>query len=157
MSSKNIKTKEEIIEILNLNCIPYNIIKCCDCETFCIPLCDDPNYCRNTAIIVQTANKDICKVHPCEILYIAIENRRSVLYLSDKKIETSYPLIYWKGILDEKVFMQPHYSYIVNLNYVDEVTKDFVKIKCAGKEYSVYTSARKITAFKRAMLKLQKK
>ncbi|MBR3768192.1 MAG: LytTR family transcriptional regulator DNA-binding domain-containing protein [Clostridia bacterium] len=151
-----IKTKEEVIELLNKNGISYNETKCYGCEKICISFCDDKNYCYNSAITVQTCNKDICKVSPHEILYIAIENRKSVLYMSDGKIETNYSIDYWKNVLDEKVFAQPHYSYIVNLNYVDEVTKEFVKIKFADKEYSVYTSSRKIGLFKKALLKLKK-
>ncbi|MBQ4572703.1 MAG: LytTR family transcriptional regulator DNA-binding domain-containing protein [Clostridia bacterium] len=56
---------------------------------------------------------------------------------------------YWKEVLDEKSFAQPHYSYIVNLHYMEEVTKDFVALKCGEDEYKVYTSMRKIGAFKK--------
>ena len=61
---------------------------------------------------------------------------------------------HWKEVLDEKSFDQPHYSYIVNLHYVEEVTKDFVTLRCGENEYKVYTSLRKIGAFKKAVLEL---
>ncbi len=77
--------------------------------------------------------------------------------MTDKKIETHYPIDYWKEKLNGDVFIQPHYSYIVNLNYVDEVTKDFVKIKSGDKEYSVYTSSRKIGAFRKTFLKFSER
>lgn len=145
------KTKAEIIEILDANGMDYRMTVCDGYERICIPLSDEVNC--NTAIIVQTCNKDVlCKVYLNEILFIAIENRKSVLYLTDKKIETHYSIDYWKEKLDEAVFVQPHYSYIVNLNYVDEVTKDFVKIKNGVQEHSVYTSSRKISAFRKAFL-----
>jgi len=66
-------------------------------------------------------------------------------------------LEYWKGILDPEAFAQPHHSFIVNLNYVDEVTKEFVKVKYYDKEYSVYTSSRKIGSFKKAFLKFKER
>lgn len=72
-----------------------------------------------------------------------------MLCLTDKKIETYYSIDFWKEKLDRRIFVQPHYSYIVNLNYVDKVTEDFVKIKYGDKECSVYTSSRKIGAFKK--------
>ena len=72
---------------------------------------------------MQASNKDIFKVYPHGILCIAIEDRKSVLYLTNRKIETNYHLDHWKGLLDLKIFAQPHHSFIVNLNYVDEVTK----------------------------------
>ena len=105
---------------------------------------------------MQTSNKDVCRIYPHKILYIAIEDRKSVLYLTDRKIETNYRLNHWKGILDLKTFAQPHHSFIVNLNYVDEVTKEWVKVKCCDREYLVYTSSRKISKFKKAMIELSR-
>lgn len=153
---KQIKTKDEIIEMLDANGIDYNITKCNDCERICISLCDDTNCSCSSAITIQTCNKDICRFYPHEILYIAIEDRKSVLYLTDRIIETNYHLDHWKSVLNEKCFAQPHYSYIVNLKYVDEVTKDFVTLKCGEDKYKVYTSSRKIGAFKKAVLKIFK-
>ena len=150
------KTKDDIIKILNDNSILYNITSYGGCETICIQIDDKNLNCFNFPITLQTCNKDICIVYPYEILYIAIENRKSVLYLTDRKIETSYHLDHWKDILDKKHFAQPHYSYIVNLNYVYEVTKDFVTLKCGDKKYRVYTSSRKISSFKKSVLELRK-
>ncbi|MBQ8228050.1 MAG: LytTR family transcriptional regulator DNA-binding domain-containing protein [Clostridia bacterium] len=151
-----VKTIEEIIKILDTNSIDYSITTCNGCERICISF-EDTSNCCNSAIIVQTCNKDVlCKVYLNKIMFIAIENRKSVLYLTDRKIETHYSIDYWKEKLNGDVFVQPHYSYIVNLNYVDEVTKDFVKIKYGDTEHSVYTSSRKIGAFRKAFLKFGK-
>ena len=156
MTEKELKTKAEIIEILDANGIDYRLTVCGGCERLCISF-DDVSDCCNAAIIVQTCNKDVlCKIYFNEIMFIAIENRKSVLYLTDKTIETHYSIDYWKEKLGGDVFVQPHYSYIVNLNYVDEVTKDFVKIKFDDKEYSVYTSSRKIVTFKKAFMNFKK-
>lgn len=149
------KTKEEVIEILNTNGIPHTVANCDGGEQIRILFGDETNDCYNSPIMVQTCNKDICKVYPHEILYIAIENRKSVLYLTDRKIETNYHLEHWKNVLNKKSFAQPHYSYIVNLNYVDEVTKDFVTLKYCNDKYKVYTSMRKIGAFKKAVLEFK--
>lgn len=153
-------TKAKLIEFMEQNNISYNLLECCGCDRFCIDFTGEENnckkYCCNSRIIVQTSNKDICRIYPHEILYIAIEDRKSVLYLTDRKIETNYRLDHWKGILDLKIFAQPHHSFIVNLNYVDEVTKEWVKVIYNAKEYLIYTSLRKIGAFKKALLKLDK-
>lgn len=154
------QAKAKLIEFMEQNNIAYNLLECCGCERFCIDFSGEENTCKkhccNSGIVVQTAAKDVCRVYPHEILYIATENRKSVLYLTNGRIETNHLLDYWKGVLDLKSFAQPHNSYIVNLNYVDAVTKDFVKIKHGGKEYSVYTSMRKISAFKKAFLNFSK-
>ncbi len=154
-------TKAKLIEFMEQNNIEYNLLECCGCDRFCIDLGDEENACKkhccNSGIIVQTSNKDVCRIYPHEILYIAIEDRKSVPYLTNRKIETNYRLEHWKGVLDLKVFVQPHHSFIVNLNYVDEVTKEWVKVKCGDKEYYVYTSSRKISAFKKAFLNFGKR
>lgn len=154
---KQTKTKKEIMELLDANHILYSNIDCNGNEQICIPLDDMQSDCYKSPIILQTSNKDVYKVYPHEILYIAIENRKSVLYLKKEKVETNYHLDHWKSVLDKKVFVQPHYSYIVNLNYVYEITKNAVKIRWGINEYSVYASSRKIVAFKNAMLKFWEK
>ena len=121
--------------------------------------CDDGDCnrpCCSSDIIVQTSNKDECRIRQCDIIYIAIENRKSAVYVDGKRIETNYSLDYWKKILNPKIFAQPHSSFLVNLCYVEEVTKDFVRIKHKGKDYSVYTSSRKLASFKKAFLEHNK-
>lgn len=136
--------------------LDFKIIKCCGCERFCIASSADNDickrYCCSSGTVVQTINKDICRIYPYEILYIAIEDRKSVLYLINGKIETHYSMNHWKDCLDENFFAQPHYSYLVNLNYVTKVTKDFVTLRYGEVEYKVYTSSRKLCAFKKAVL-----
>ena len=105
---------------------------------------------------MQTIDKDVFRIYPDDIIYIAIEGRKSVLYLTDKKLETNYRLEHWTRILDPEIFAQPHHRFIVNLNYVQEVTKEWVKVRCEDKEYSVYTSTRKIGAFKKSFLNFGK-
>lgn len=153
METKEIgQTKEEITEILNNSGLSYFPTTYRGCEGFFIPV-SNLTY---PGLSVTMCNKDIYRVYPHEILYIAIEDRKSVLYLTDRKIETHYSMEYWKDILDEKSFAQPHYSYLVNLNYVEEVTKDFVILRCGDDKYKVYTSMRKIGAFKKAVAEFEK-
>ncbi len=146
------KTKNEITELLSDNgvsCIPITYY---GCEGLFVPLEDRENRNFSPGIPVTACNKDICIVYPHEIVCIAIEGRKSVLYLTDRKLKTYHPIEHWKTVLDENSFAQPHYSYIANLNYVSEVTKDFVILRYGEDEYKVYTSSRKIGAFKKAVL-----
>lgn len=145
------KTKEEITKILSSNDLSYFPVTYHGCKGLFIPTSDGENCRTYPGISVITCNKDICRVYPHEILYIAIKYRKSVLYLMDRKIETRYPMKRWKAVLGEKSFAQPHYSYIVNLHYVEKVTKDFVILRYGEDEYKVYTSMRKIGAFKKAV------
>ena len=160
-AEKKDTTKAKLIEFMEQNDITYNLFECCGCNRFCIDLHSEENawrrHCCNSGIIVQTSTKDVCKIYPHEILYIAIEDRKSVVYLTDRKIETNYHLGYWKDILNLKTFAQPHHSFIVNLNYVKDITKDYVKVRYGKEEYLVYASIRKIGAFKKDFLKFGEK
>lgn len=148
----------KLIGILKENGLDFEITRCCSGNRFCIDLngntktCDRP--CCTSDIIVQTSTKDAVRIRQCDIIYIAIENRKSAVYVDGKRIETNYSLDYWKKSLNPKIFAQPHSSFLVNLCYVEEITKDFVKIKHKGKNYSVYTSSRKVNSFKNAFLNL---
>ncbi len=146
------KTKEEITELLSNNGLPCIPVTYYGYEGLFVPVNDKGNCNLSPGIPVTTCNKDICIVYPHEIVYITIVGRKSVMYLTDRKLETYHPIEHWKNVLDEKSFAQPHYSYIVNLNYVAEITKDFVKVRYGDKEEPVYTSSRKIGAFRKAVV-----
>lgn len=84
----HIKTKEEITEFLHSNGLSHFPVTYHGCKGVFIPT-DDGTY---PGIAVIKCNKDVCRVYPHEIIYIAIEDRKSVLYLTDGKIETHYPM-----------------------------------------------------------------
>ena len=156
----NAETEAKLVNVLEQLSLNFKIIECCGSNRLCINLdgnakdCD--RLCCSSDIIVQTSNKDECRIRQCDIIYIAIENRKSAVYVDGKRIETNYSLEHWKEILNPKIFAQPHSSFLVNLCYVEEVTKDFVIIKHKGKDYSVYTSSRKLASFKKAFLEYNK-
>ncbi len=153
-------TETKLIGILKDSGLDFEIVQCCGGNRLCVNLNgateDCKRLCCNSDIIVQTSTKDVCRIHPGDIIYIAIENRKSAVYVDGKRIETNYSLEHWKKQLNPKIFVQPHSSFLVNLCYVEEVTKDFVKIKHKGKDYSVYTSSRKLNSFKKAFLECNK-
>lgn len=156
----DVATEAKLIDVLDQLGLDFKIVECCGSRKICINTmyedgdCNKP--CCSSDIIVQTSNKEECRIRQCDIIYIAIENRKSAVYIDGRRIETNYSLEHWKEILNPKIFAQPHSSFLVNLCYVEEVTKDFVKIKHKGKDYSVYTSSRKLASFKKAFLEHNK-
>lgn len=155
------KVKSTVLEFLEKNEIPYNLIENDDGESILIDL----NFNNETfksdfyyaPLTIETSDKDICRVYPYEIMHIAIEDRDSVLYLIDKKvIRTKYHISYWEDVLSSRCFQKPHHSYIVNLNYVSKVTRDDVYIEYKNYQYTVYTSQRKVRKFKKAFLNFGK-
>ena len=163
--NKNLDSKEKVkltvLEFLEKNEILYSLIENDDCESICIDL----NFNNETfksdfyyaPLMIETSDKDACKVYPYEIMHIAIEDRESVLYLIDKKvIRTNYNISHWENVLSSRCFKRPHHSYIVNLNYVTEVTQDCVYLKYKNNLYTIYTSQRKVRKFKKAFLNFGK-
>ena len=155
------KVKSTVLEFLEKNEIPYSITENNDCESICIDLNFDNETFKSdfyyTPLMIETSDKDICRVYPYEIMHIAIEDRESVIYLIDKKvIRTNYNISHWEDVLSSRCFKRPHHSYIVNLNYVIKVTKYFVYLKYRNNQYTIYTSQRKVRKFKKAFLNFGK-
>lgn len=161
---KNIDSKEKVkstvLEFLKKNEIPYSLTENDAFESICIDLNLDETFKSDfyyAPLVIETSDKDVCKVYPYEIMYVAIEDRESVLYLIDKKvIGTNYKISHWEDILSSRCFKRPHHSYIVNLNYVTEVTQDYVFLKYRNDKYTIYTSQRKVKKFKKAFLNFGK-
>lgn len=154
------EVEAKLIAFLKEHGLDFKITECSKSAAIPIDSNDTNSFlvkpCCSSDIIIQTSEKTVSRIHPCDIIYIAIENRKSAVYVDGKRIQTNYPLSFWKESLDSKIFAQPHSSFLVNLCYVDKVTKDFVEIKHKGKEYSVYTSSRKLNNFKKAFYALNK-
>ena len=151
----NEKVKIIVLEFLEKNEIPYRLIEKDGCESISIDLTFENETLKSdfyyVPLIVNTSEKGICKIYPYEIMHVAIEDRESVLYLIDKTvIRTNYNISHWENVLSSRCFKRPHNSYIVNLNYVTEVTKYFVDLKYKNYRYSIYTSQRKVAKFKKA-------
>ena len=79
---KNIDNKEKVksivLEFLEKNEIPYNLIGNHDYESIHIDLNFDNEAFKSdfyyAPLIIETSDKDICKVYPYEIMHIAIED-----------------------------------------------------------------------------------
>lgn len=163
LTEKNIeeKVKSIILEFLEKNEIPYDLIENNDNESICIDLNFDNESFESdfyyAPLMIETSDKDVYRVYPYEIMHIAIEDRETVLYLTDDKvIRTNYNISYWENILSSKCFQKPHHSYIVNLNYVTGITQDYVFLRCKNNQYTIYTSKRKIRKFKKTFLNFGK-
>lgn len=158
---EKISKEKKLIDFIEQNNLEYIISDCGGSKKICIDLLSDDNTCNknnnSSEIIIQTCKHNIYKIHTDEILYIETVNRKTVIYTIDKKLETSYQIKHWINTLPSEIFAQPHNSFLVNMNYVDEITPDFVILKHKDTRYQVYTSLRKINEFKKSFLEFGKK
>lgn len=104
-------------------------------------------YKQNTQNIVIDDSGSYFSVFTSEILYITIEKRKTKIITKSHTYLTNQPFDYWKQQLSKyKYFSQPHYSFIVNLNYVISFNKTEVKI--TDKQISIPISRRYYKDFK---------
>lgn len=102
---------------------------------------------ENQAIVVDGYGVEIL-VDVRDIVYIQAMKKNTVLYLTDKSVETPYSLKYWLEKLSENDFCQVHKSFIVSLHYIMKVEIDEVVLH--GRECSVPLSRRKNGMVKQA-------
>lgn len=107
-------------------------------------------------LIVELLNKEVIKINLHDIRYITTKNRNTVVQLPNEKVETKKSITQWKSLLDQNIYAVPHNSYIVNLNFVTEISKKVIKVNDGKSCYLIYPSQRKFVSFKRAFLNYKK-
>ena len=86
-----------------------------------------------------------------DIAYITIKMRNTEIRTSTGKLISSTMKIKdWLKLLENNnTFAVPHYSYIVNLNYIRKFETDHIIIECKnGAQFKIYPSRRKYPEFK---------
>ena len=86
-----------------------------------------------------------------EIAYIYKSLRKSILVRDNgSSVSTDMTIKEWLELLKESnTFSSPHYSYIVNLNYVSEINDESITIQLKnGMKSKIYPSRRRFKQFK---------
>lgn len=106
---------------------------------------------RDENIIDIPTKYGISKIGEMSIVCIQSSFRKSVI-LTDtaNKIQTELSIKEWLERLgNNNLFASPHYSYIVNLNFVKEFSSKCVTLQCKnGDTMKIYPSKRKYPDFK---------
>ena len=106
---------------------------------------------RDENIIDVPTKYGISKIGEMSIVCIQSSFRKSVI-LTDtaNKIQTELSIKEWLERLgNNNLFASPHYSYIVNLNFVKEFSSKCVTLQCKnGDTMKIYPSKRKYPDFK---------
>ena len=107
-------------------------------------------YQQNQTILLDEADGSHL-IFTQEILYICIQGRGTLIKTRTSEYESHCTLKQWAERLNANLFAQPHYSYIVNLQNVKDLSKtDVVLSDSAGKPINVVVSQRKYASFKNA-------
>lgn len=100
-------------------------------------------------VIIETEN-EILKLCSGDIIYLAIDNRYVTVYTKKGEFRTKKSMNWWKAYLNPHVFTQCHKSFLVNLKYVTNFTKEEITLTAGGKNYSCHCSRRFYLKFKEA-------
>ena len=96
---------------------------------------------------IETVNEVIVR-RADEIICVETKERKTRVYTTDGKWESIQNMEYWRNTLTVPCFYSPHRSFIVNMQYISEIGKDSVKVRCGSREVCAYVARRKYTSFK---------
>lgn len=100
-------------------------------------------------VVIETENETM-KLCSGDIIYLAIENRYVTVYTKKGEFKTKKSMNWWKSYLNPHIFTQCHKSFLVNLKYVTNFTKEQITLTVGGKNYSCHCSRRFYLKFKEA-------
>ena len=83
------------------------------------------------------------------IIAVETQRRKVIVHATERDFESVHNMQYWKELLPDNVFFQPHRSFLVNLAHVRDL--DHTSILLTG-DVRAYLTKRKFGAFKTAYL-----
>ena len=100
---------------------------------------------------IETVNGIIVR-RADEILGVETQGRKTKVYTKEGSWDSIQNMDHWRDVLTVPCFYSPHRSFIVNMQYISEIGKDIVKVRCGGMECSAYVARRKYPSFKEQLL-----
>lgn len=118
--------KKYLDDALNLNAVRF-FEKPLDSQRFYRGLRDAITRIDNSTIEVYLKEQNITKrISAQDIIFIEIEKRKSKVVTPNKEYHSEYHINFWREKLKDTVFVSPHKSYIINLNYVTEYERNYI-------------------------------
>ena len=91
------------------------------------------------------------------IVCVYINKRKTQVVTTTESFESTEKLSYWQEQLPAAFFSQPHYSYLVNMNYVVRLEHDFALLIYGEHTLEVPCTQRKRATFKQHFLEFIRK
>ncbi len=83
-----------------------------------------------------------------EIICVEVAQRKTLIYTTRGILQSVQTMRYWLQTLKLPCFFETHRSYIVNMRYVNAVSKDQILLKYFEETKTAYLTRRKFTLFK---------
>lgn len=111
-------------DALNLNAVRF-FEKPVDADRFYRGLRESIKRIDNTTINFYLKDgMTIEKVISNDIVYVEIEKRHSKVVTTTKEYHSSNHISFWRDNLNTNIFVSPHKSFIVNMNYITSYERD---------------------------------
>lgn len=108
-------------------------------------------YIQNNENLVLETSDGFHTINSQDILYIAIDKRKTRVVTDKGEYITTQSLNDWKKAVEKlSCFVQPHYSFIVNLKNVTDFTRTEITLSCKDKNEVVPISRGYYNDFRKA-------
>ncbi len=137
-------------DALNLNAVRF-FEKPIDSKRFYRGLGDAVKRIDNTTINFYLKNgKAIERISANDIIFVEIENRKSKVVTKNTIYHSTNSIDFWKENLISPIFVSPHNSYIVNMNYITSYERDSIML---NDKYPVSVAKNKQSYFYKTFIK----
>lgn len=142
--------KKYLDDALNLNAVRF-FEKPIDSQRFYRGLKDSIERIDKSSVQFYLKDKKtIERINAQDIIFIEIENRRTRITTIKKVYHSSHHINFWKDTLNSSIFVSPHKSYIVNLNYITKYERDTITL---NRTYKISIARNKQTSFYKCFMR----
>ena len=118
--------KKYLDDALNLNAVRF-FEKPIDSQRFYRGLSDSIKRIDNSSLNFYLKDgKTTERIDMQDIIYVEIEKRSSKVVTIQKEYSSSHHISFWRDNLTSTMFISPHKSFIINLNYVTSYERNLV-------------------------------
>lgn len=118
--------KKYLDDALNLNAVRF-FEKPLDAQRFYRGLSDAIKRIDNTSIRFYLKDQNVTeRILAQDVIFVEIEKRKTRVVTREKEYHSEHHISFWRDSLAGSIFISPHKSYIINLNYVTAYERNYV-------------------------------
>lgn len=137
-------------EVMDLGVIRY-ILNNDEKERFYSALDKAIEDINNFIVFIKESNGNIHRLHKNEIVFAESKERKTRILTSSGMIQTNMRISTIKEILNTPNFINPHYSFVVNSDYISHVEGRDIFVKVSYHYFRVPIAAKRLTQTKKQL------
>ena len=103
---------------------------------------------KGTLIYVSYEGKNNYIINASDIVFLEKDERKVLIHTTTDDLVSARNMQFWSDTLKDKCFYRCNRAYIINMNYVDSFTTDFVYLSRNKRKEKVYLTLKKFNNFK---------